>query len=274
MRRRRALPDEERFRARLVQTLDTLDQDPRAASSRRRLNRQLRAMLPKTDVPGHLEGWDDLVGRVLDRPGPAWTERRIPKASGGVRVLHIPSPTLASVQRRTGQMLAAGIPVGPQVAGFHPARRVAWHLRMHEGARTALVMDIRDFFSSVRRTALHRLLHGRWLPTWSEEGVSALLDLTFLPEDGLAQGAPSSPILANLAGLEVDAWLNMLLHVHLPHLEVRYCRYADDMVLSTTIPGADELLERGRSWSWRRSTGTGSARTQARPVVGPRPPVP
>ncbi len=241
----------------------------------RRENRTLRESIPLLTDGGSLQqllfeslepnvpvDWPALVSSLeLHR----YERVLIPKRRGKPRPLDVPNERLASAQRQIAQVLARYFPGSSVMAGFQPHRSVAWHARMHAGARQAVVVDIRDFFGSVRPEQLRRWFYGRGflfqerrVPVppfvdWSKEGCEALLQILFHPGvDGqgpfLAQGAPSSPIAANLAAVRMDRriWDEAIGQFGEPAGQVwRYSRYADDLVISTQIelPNFFELAE-------------------------------
>jgi hypothetical protein len=214
---------------------------------------------PEPDVP---VDWPALVNSLeLHR----YERMLIPKRRGKPRPLDVPNERLASAQRQIAQVLARYFPGSSVMAGFQPHRSVAWHARMHAGARQAVVVDIRDFFGSVRPEQLRRwfysrgfLFQERRVPVppfagWSKEGCEALLQILFHPgvdDRGpfLAQGAPSSPVAANLAAVRMDRkiWDDLIDQLGEHGGQVwRYSRYADDLVLSAQIehPNFFELAE-------------------------------
>lgn len=185
-----------------------------------------------------------------------YTTKHIPKSRGMPRRLDIPIPALMAAQRRIGQVLAQYFPGSSAMTAFQPHRSVAWHARMHAGARHAVVLDIKDFFGSVRPHQLQPWLEGReFLPRerlirvapfvgWSDQGKEALARLVFHPGDPgrapfLAQGAPSSPFVANLAAVSMDRWIHDAADAAFGEGRWRYSRYADDLVISTCddLPG-------------------------------------
>jgi hypothetical protein len=193
--------------------------------------------------------WPRLLAMLLAPD--AYRTTCIPKRKGAPRRLDVPRPALMAAQRRIAQALARYFPGTAAMAAFQPHRSVAWHARMHAGARHAVMMDIASFFGSVRPHQVRPWLEGReYLPRerlilvppfagWSEEGRQAVLDLLFHSAEAggqpfLAQGAPSSPVAANLAAVAVDRWVQDAADAAFGPGNWRYSRYADDLVLSTS----------------------------------------
>lgn len=190
-----------------------------------------------------------LVGKVKDR---SYQRRAIFKADGRARWLDVPNPVLAEAQRKLVAALRPSSPFAGVATAFEPGRSPALQARIHEGAVAAVVMDIADFFGSIRPRHLRWAFHPRKLGATArarrraaKTGVlvaggakqerEALLRLLFAGEGRtrwLPQGAPSSPWAANLAAHPMDRRLRAWARDSQSLGEVRYSRYADDLVLS------------------------------------------
>lgn len=77
------------------------------------------------------------------------------------------------------------------------------------------------------------------LPAWHRGQWSPRLEYC-----GLPQGAPSSPIVANLVATSVDRWVHSKLRGSFP--DARYSRYADEIVVSTRSEDPSFLVEAPR----------------------------
>lgn len=219
----------------------------------------------------HGPDWPSFASSLL-AGDPYRTETRR-KRDGSTRTLHVPTAALAEVQRWIGNLLVDHWPLPGTCAGLAPHRSAAYHARIHAGARQAVVVDIRDFFGSVRPHQVFewldpeasrplRSVHRGPFARWSPEGREAILRLLFRwPEDApphLPQGAPSSPVAANLAASRMDTRIQRVAARVFPAGEWRFSRYADDLVLSTTSADEDfprralQILRWGvRSMGWR-----------------------
>jgi hypothetical protein len=242
--------------------------------ARRQVNKKLRNNLIKAENPEQIKSfehqherldWEQLQQHLLQE-GCYRREART-KRDGTLRWLDIPSPALAHAQRLISQSLTRYFPAHGHCAGFAPFRSPAYHARLHAGAKAAVIMDISDFFGSVRKEHIEYWLcpdhqeespFFRLLPSdklnrrnhsqanagahplldWTQEGRDALLNICFYPEkEGqpsyLPQGAPSSPILANLAAFALDERICLSANRGFKEQHWSYSRYADDLVLST-----------------------------------------
>lgn len=161
------------------------------------------------------------------RPGPL-RQVSLPKAGGGTRILKIPTLADRIVQTACARQLAPLLDtqMSGQSFGYRPARSVDMALdslrAAARGMTHALDADIRRFFDEVPHD---RLLDD--LAFWIGDVVSlrliALWLASFGPGVGLAQGAPISPLLANVALHPLDMALVREGFAHI--------RYADDFVV-------------------------------------------
>lgn len=203
--------------------------------------------------------WPELTERLGALP---YTRRALRKRSGGLRWLDVPPPPLAEAQRRLHEHLSAAAPASGVATAFVRHRGVPWHARAHAGCRAAVVMDLTDFFGSVRPGHLRPWLapddDDPWRPGDLLEGCSpeareAILRLLFVwpRERGphLAQGSPSSPIASHLAACRMDGLIVTRAREAFGPEGFTYTRYADDLVLSLRGEGTEEadFLERAET---------------------------
>lgn len=225
------------------------------------LVRLLDAMGPKR--PSAPPETADLLATIRQAPDRSYRRYAIFKSDGTKRWLDVPNAALADAQRKMVEALRPGAPFAGVATAFEPGRSPALHARMHEGACAAIVMDIADFFGSIRPRHLRWAFQPR-KPRAAGAGARAssqgtgqttrkgrtrsaakllvkgggkaqreeIIALLFAGGEGrywLPQGAPSSPWAANLAAHPMDrrirAWAR-------EWGAVRYSRYADDLVLS------------------------------------------
>lgn len=152
----------------------------------------------------------------------------IKKSSGGTRRIYAPSKD----ERAEYRTLLAGIaqPAGllRSAHGFLAGRNIVTNAFPHVGKAMTISMDLSDFFDSVRPS----MVRGR-VP-------QAVLERCFLAADGTPgtsedcrarQGLPTSPALANLAGIAMDEAILKKLK-KLGVVGAVYTRYADDLSIS------------------------------------------
>lgn len=181
------------------------------------------------NLKSHLAKLADDLASGRYRPGPL-AHYRIPKGSGGWRELAVPS--IGDRVAQTAVLFAISqqldIRMADESFAYRPGRSVEQALdRAHKLADTGLVWivdaDIERFFDSVcHRTLLQELaiwiddarllaLVGLWLSAWGRS------------RRGLPQGAPLSPLLANLYLHPFDRLLAAA--------GISAVRYADDFIL-------------------------------------------
>lgn len=214
------------------------------------------------------ESWSELLSAAPTRRYQSFLLRA---DQGKARRIFMPVREVKLVQRLIAAHVWRCLPSNHASFGFVPGRPTALHALTHAGARTAVVMDIKDFFGSVCPENVTYSLDNlssktnRWAAPfegWSDEGRTAALDLCFVQHPSgrayLPQGAPSSPAMANLAAQRVDYLVYRQANLELKGTEWRYSRYADDLVLSTTEehpefePLAHQILSYAvKSMGWR-----------------------
>ncbi len=152
----------------------------------------------------------------------------IPKRRGGTRTILAPAPPLKQLQKRILRRLLAKLKTHPACHGFEPGRSIVTNALPHACRRTVIRLDIKDFFTS---TSAKRVEDYFRSIGWKRE-AAALLTRICTYEDGLPQGAPTSPRLANLVNYLLDARLANAAR----GLNAVYTRYADDLTFSTNDP--------------------------------------
>lgn len=179
-----------------------------------------------------------------------YLKKRVPGRSS-VRMISIPPPSLMSAQRWLVDHVLRYTTVHPASFAFHPESSPVQAAEQHPNTKWLLKVDIEDFFHSVSEGTVTRI--------FSQLGFPKLLAFEFArlctigldrgigknpaPHTGpiafyasdyegcLPQGAPTSPMLANLAMREVDTLLARLAEEQ----GMRYSRYADDLAFSADI---------------------------------------
>lgn len=174
------------------------------------------------------------------RGAASYRRHEIRKKSGKIRVLHIPEPALATVQRRLLRRMLHGAPFGPEVAAYVPGRSLLTTVAAHARPAVLFTVDLQDFFGSTRRAWVRDALEATFRVP--RDLAELLASLVTVPMQGartwrVPQGAPTSGAVTNLvAGLRLDPQMRAVAHKH----GLTYSRYADDLVLSraTRLPKA------------------------------------
>lgn len=183
---------------------------------------------------------------------------RVPKKSGGVRLIAAPMPRLKRAQRWLLERVLGKVALRDEAHGFVPARSIVSNARPHVGAAVVVNVDLQDFFPTFTFRRIKGLFEGLG---YGEEVATLFALLASEPEvdeaelDGrryfvargarrLPQGSPASPALTNIVCRRLDARLSGLSR----RLGFVYTRYADDLTFSSHDPHADcgTLLRRVR----------------------------
>ena len=161
---------------------------------------------------------------------------RIPKKSGGYRLISAPRADLAGVQRQLADALQRLHEPRPNAHGFLPGRSIVSNAEPHVDRRWVFNLDLEDFFGSISTRRIAGLLTSEPfnLRTAVAERIAELCTL-----DGrLPTGAPTSPVLSNMIARKLDGQLQAFAHEH----RATYTRYVDDLTFSTNLPRVPEAL--------------------------------
>jgi RNA-directed DNA polymerase len=138
-----------------------------------------------------------------------------------------PAPELKAVQRSLKDSVLDHAPLPACVYGVRGAGAVQ-NADRHRGLRHHFCTDLQDFYPSVKAWRVLAALRGLGIPRDTAKLIRDLV--TF--GGSLPQGAPTSPIVANLVFLEADKELQALAVAH----GLVYTRYADDLTFSGGRP--------------------------------------
>jgi retron-type reverse transcriptase len=158
---------------------------------------------------------------------PSYRAVEIPKRSGGTRTLQIPDDATKKLQRLILRRILRNLRSHPAAHAYERGRSIVTNARHHAGQQYVLKFDLEDFFPS---TSEHRVERYFRRIGWSRKAAKILTRLT-VHEEGLPQGAPTSPRLSNLLNFKLDAALQHRAH----RWDATYTRYADDITISVTI---------------------------------------
>lgn len=220
------------------------------------------ATLGLPDLPsfGALSDWlgvnRDFLSRVTDPA--AWAEAHgemgvnnyhyhlLPKASGSHRLIEAPKEHLKAVQRQIATQLLAHVPVHGDAYGFVQGRNCLMAAAKHAGEEGVLCLDLANFFPSLAGGRVFGLFRLLGYPNTVARALTGLCTNVTparvrnrMPFDQrgrlrgahLPQGAPTSPVLANLLSYSLDRRLSGLAR----SLALTYTRYADDLTFSGDI---------------------------------------
>lgn len=193
----------------------------------------------------------------IHRPADAvchYVHFRIPKRSGGMRLIMAPKRRLKALQRKLHALLTSRLPASEHAHGFVPERSVRTNAAPHVGKQVLIRFDLKDFFPSVTVARVRGLLCALGY-AYPVATVIALLATEAQRQpveiDGrryyvpmghrhCVQGAPTSPALCNAVAVKLDHRLAGLAR----NMGLAYTRYADDLTFSGDDPAVAEPLIR------------------------------
>jgi hypothetical protein len=171
------------------------------------------------------------------------------KTSGRPRLLESPKSNLKYIQRRILREILDRVPVNDRAHGFVKGRSCLSSASIHAGEACVAAMDIRNFFHAVTERRVRMLFRRLGYPYRVADLLTGLCVTTtpvsvfgeipgaegfdwterkLLSQPHLPQGAPTSPVLANLCTWRLDQRLAGLA----ARYDVNYTRYADDLAFS------------------------------------------
>lgn len=209
---------------------------------------------------GHLGHLVDVSGRTLrkavDRTEDFYRVFQVkkraapgrPQPARAFRTICVPHPPLMRTQRWIAQNVLNLIEPHSASFAFAPKRNLLGAAERHAGCRWLLKMDVRNFFEAIPESSVFEVFEAlgysrlvsfqlarictRAIEPKHLSGSEPALPHPRLAEGHLPQGAPTSPMLANLAVRALDLKLEALSH----SIGWLYTRYADDLAFSTKLP--------------------------------------
>ncbi|MFT6001178.1 MAG: RNA-directed DNA polymerase [Neolewinella sp.] len=179
----------------------------------------------------------DSVRLAVMAEDPKYKTFSIPKKKKGTfRLVEDPEPKLKMVQRRLNDYLQAvyyfhrtdaAYGFLTNVAGDPEPRNIKTNAERHLGCDWLMNVDMRDFFHLIDRERVQQLFQAPLL-NFPKNLARALAGLCCYKER-LPMGAPTSPILSNLASIPLDGDLLYFANQR----GWTYTRYADDMTFSS-----------------------------------------
>ena len=172
---------------------------------------------------------------------PNYTQRYLSKKSGGTRKLYMPDAEVKEVQRALLPYLHQQYDVKfpPTFQDYINSSHVCLpnlrkisvrqHAGLHAGSKFIFKTDLKDFYPSIQQKPLmEELMSSRFsIP----EKMAEMISYIGTYKGRLVQGAPTSPVLANMFFWRMDMKLLDYATNHAHH--ITYSRYADDIVFSS-----------------------------------------
>lgn len=159
----------------------------------------------------------------------------IPKKSGGRRTIHAPDRMLKFVQGRLLSRFFNQLTYPDHVAAYVPGKTTRESAEVHAGKPLLIVIDLKDFFPSTRRSWVRRAIQDQF--GYPHQVAALMSDLMTVPMDFpygrryvVPQGAPTSGAICNwVANHRIDTKVVELCE----RWGMAYTRYADDLAFSS-----------------------------------------
>lgn len=158
----------------------------------------------------------------------------IPKKNGKSRKIAEPLPLLKEVQYFILNNIISKIPCSVYSKAYKKGSKLKSNARFHRNKQFLIKMDIEDYFPSLNQNRVYNFFYSLGY----NETVSVLLTKLCTLNDGLPQGAPTSPYLSNLLTKKLDEDIFVYCNEN-GHL--CYTRYADDISISGDLKPSETI---------------------------------
>lgn len=180
----------------------------------------------------------------------------IRKRRGGHRTISAPPLALRILQAKLNHVLQLVYKRKVPVHGFLRGYGILSNAKEHVGKRWVLNIDLKNYFPSINFGRVRGALMAQ--PYAVGPSAATVIAQIACADNSLPQGAPSSPMLANMVSARLDGELLALARRY----GCIYTRYADDITLSTRTPSFPAELAAPVSGFVGASVGLGAALTK------------
>lgn len=170
------------------------------------------------------------------RPENMYRTFEIPKGNGAYRMISAPERKWKMVQRKLARVLAVIYEPKHCAYGFIEKKNCVLNAKNHINKKILLNVDLKDFFSQIHFGRIRGMLMAKPYSI-GEEAATTIAQIACL-NGRLPQGAPSSPVIANMVAAPLDNALMRLAERY----QCIYTRYADDITFSTSKAKFDDKL--------------------------------
>lgn len=166
----------------------------------------------------------NFLSSVISCPQKFYRDFTIPKRSSGTRTITAPYPSLKYIQRWILSNILDKVKIHGCAHGFVRKRSILTNVKIHQGNKYLLKIDLKDFFPSIKIDWVIQIFK----ELGYEHTVAFYMASICCCEDQLPQGAPTSPAISNIAVRHLDRRLYRLAK----KFTLNYSRYADDIAFS------------------------------------------
>lgn len=149
----------------------------------------------------------------------------VTKRSGDLRRIEAPNIALKAIQTWILLNVLERLPVSDRAQGFVKERGIRKNAAYHLGKRYLLIIDIKDFFPSIKIDKVHDV----FLQATNDSDTARIYSMLCTFQGRLPQGGVTSPILSNLVFRQTDERIIDLCS----RMNITYSRYADDMTFAS-----------------------------------------
>ncbi|WP_152495267.1 retron Ec67 family RNA-directed DNA polymerase/endonuclease, partial [Dickeya sp. NCPPB 3274] len=169
---------------------------------------------------------------------------KIPKKDGSERTINAPVKELKDIQKKVSSLLQECFrivcileghrnhlkKINSLSHGFIKGKSIITNATPHKNKRFVLNVDLKDFFGQIHYGRVYGFFKNNKHFQLSDEVAKVLANITCY-QQGLPQGAPTSPVISNLIAGILDIKLASLAKKY----SCYYTRYADDLTFSTNL---------------------------------------
>lgn len=164
------------------------------------------------------------VNLYLSNKEKGYTTFKLPKKNGDFREINAPSKKLKHIQRWILDNILYKLDSGDYAHGFIPEKTIYTNAKVHVNQDLVLGIDLKDFFPNINFRSVYYVFYSAG---YTKKIAWKLADLCTYHWK-LPQGAPTSPMLANLVALQLDEEIAK----YCMRRNFEYSRYADDITVS------------------------------------------
>ncbi|WP_421298878.1 TIR domain-containing anti-phage reverse transcriptase [Aeromonas veronii] len=210
--------------------------NPYLTAGQEEVNQKLKNLNDVSDVSNLLELPTGQLTYILYNKKPAYKTFGIKKKSGKVRIIDSPNNSILILQNKIKPVIESYYRVKKTVHGFVSGRSIISNAEQHKKSKYILNLDLKDFFHAVNFGRVKGIFKSTPF-NFGDKAATVLAQLCTY-QGRLPQGAPTSPLLSNLAATSLDREL-----VHLAkRFHMTYTRYADDITFSSNKKFDEQIV--------------------------------